>query len=82
MATATANLAKNPEGRGPSSAIPNKVVKTSEPARYDARKNRCSATPDTGATMAPMVMMPPNQTESASTYTYRSATTRHYNLKP
>ena len=38
MATATPNLAKNPEGRGPSSAIPNKVVKTREPARYRREK--------------------------------------------
>ena len=75
MATATANRAKNPDGRGPSSAMPNSVVNTSAPATYDVRKNRCSATSDTGATIAPIVMMPPNQIESASTYTYRSATT-------
>ena len=76
MAAATANRAKNPDGRGPSSAMPNNVVKTREPATYVVVKNLCRATSDTGATIAPMVMMPPNQIESASTYTYRSATTR------
>jgi hypothetical protein len=42
---------------------------------YEVRKKRPSATPEMGETIAPIVMMPPNQTESASTYTYRSATT-------
>ena len=48
MATATANLAKNPDGRGPSSAIPNNVVSTSPPVTYSERKNRRCTASETG----------------------------------
>ena len=69
MPTATPNLAKNCDGRGPRSAMPNSVVNTSAPAMYAVTKNRRSIASETGRMRAPTVMMPPNQIESASTYT-------------
>ena len=76
MPSATTTRAKNPDGRGPSSAIPSSVVSTSPAEMYNVRRNRLSVSADTGETIAPTMMMPPNQVERASTYTYRNATTR------